>query len=92
MTEKLKRLNDLEERILSCVAIGDCRGALKGPYSNPFLEITCPMRDHGPGFEAFFARGRFTIARALLNGKIEPIVNFFYQVLVRFSELVADIG
>ena len=72
MSEKLKRLDDLEERILSCVAIGDCRGALKGPYSNPFLEITCPMMDHGPGFEAFFARGRFTIARALLDGKIEP--------------------
>ncbi len=62
----------MEERILSCVAIGDCRGALKGPYSKPILESTCPMRTHGPGFEAFFARGRFTIARALLDRKIEP--------------------
>jgi len=72
MTEKLKRLAELEERLLSCVAIGDCRGALKGSFSNPILEATCPLREHGPGFEAFFARGRFTIARALLDGKIEP--------------------
>lgn len=72
MTEKLKRISDLEERILSCIAIGDCKGTLKGPYSNPILEATCPMRDHGPGFESFFARGRFTVARALLDEKIEP--------------------
>lgn len=72
MAKNFKRLEDLEERILSCVAIGDCRGALKGPYSNPILESTCPMRDHGPGFEAFFARGRFTICRALMEEKIEP--------------------
>lgn len=72
MTDKLKRISNLEERILSCVAIGDCRGALKGLYSNPILESTCPMRDHGPGFEAFFARGKFTIARALLEDKIQP--------------------
>lgn len=72
MTEKLKRISDLEERILSCVAVGDCRGALKGSYSNPILEAACPMRDHGPGFESYFARGRFSIARALLDKKIEP--------------------
>ena len=72
MTEKLKRILDLEERILSCVAVGDCRGALKGSFKNPILEATCPMRDHGPGFEAFFARGRFTLTRALLDNKIEP--------------------
>jgi heterodisulfide reductase subunit D len=72
MSDKLNRLHNFEDRILSCVSIGDCRGALKGAYSNPILESTCPMRDHGPGFEAFFARGRFTIARALLNGKLKP--------------------
>ena len=72
MTDILKRTQNLDERILSCVAIGDCRGALKGSFKNPILEITCPMRDHGPGFESFFARGRFTITRALLEGRIEP--------------------
>jgi len=72
MTDMLKRVQDLEDRILSCVAIGDCRGALKGPFNNPILESACPMRNHGPGFEAFFARGKFTICRALLNEKIEP--------------------
>ncbi len=78
----MKRISDLEERILSCIAIGDCRGALKGPYSNPILETTCPMRDHGPGFESFFARGRFTIARALLDEKIKPsedLANIVFQ-------------
>ena len=72
MTNTLKRIRNLEERILSCVAIGDCRGALKGSFQNPILEITCPLRDHGPGFESSFARGRFTIARALLEGRIVP--------------------
>jgi heterodisulfide reductase subunit D len=72
MADKFRRLSNMEDRILSCVAVGDCRGALKGPYKEPILEATCPMRDHGPGFESFFARGRFTISRALLDGKIEP--------------------
>lgn len=72
MTEKLERLSNLKDRLLSCVAVGDCRGALKGPYSDPILESVCPLRDHGPGFEAFFARGRFTLSRALLDGKIQP--------------------
>jgi len=62
----------MQDRLLSCVSVGDCRGALKGSYKNPILEATCPLRDHGPGFEAFFARGKFTISRALLDGKIEP--------------------
>lgn len=62
----------MQDRLLSCVAVGDCRGALKGSFANPILEAACPMRDHGPGFEAFFARGRFTISRALLDEKIIP--------------------
>ncbi len=72
MTEKLKRMLEYEERLLSCVSIGDCTNAIKGLYSNPILEATCPMIEHGPGFEAFLARGKFTIARGLLDGKIEP--------------------
>jgi heterodisulfide reductase subunit D len=82
MIDMLKRIQDLEDRILSCVAIGDCRGALKGSFNNPILESTCPMRDHGPGFEAFFARGRFTICRALLDEKIKPsdeLAEILYQ-------------
>jgi len=72
MVEKLKRMTEFEERIYSCVAVGDCTRGLKGPYSNPLLEAACPMIDHSPGFEAFLARGKFAIARALLNNKIEP--------------------
>lgn len=70
--KKFKRITELEENIYSCVGVGDCRNALKGPYSKPLLEICCPNRDNGPGFESYFARGRFSIARALLEGKIEP--------------------
>ncbi|MCK4282580.1 MAG: hypothetical protein KAX10_10715, partial [Candidatus Lokiarchaeota archaeon] len=72
MTGKLKRMLEYEERLLSCVSIGDCTNAIKGLYSNPILEATCPMIEHGPGFEAFLARGKFTIARGLLDGKLEP--------------------
>jgi len=72
MTDKFKRLSELEERILSCIGVGDCRNALKGPYSKPIIEISCPNREHGSGFEVHFARGRFSLARALLDGRIEP--------------------
>ena len=74
MNEKknFRRIKELEDNILSCVAIGDCRNALKGPYSKPIIEICCPNRDHGPGFETYFARGRFTLARALMDEKILP--------------------
>ncbi len=71
MTE-LKRTEELRDRIYSCVGLGDCRASLKGPYSKPISEATCPMFKHGPGFEAFIARGRFSVARALLNEKIKP--------------------
>jgi heterodisulfide reductase subunit D len=70
--EKFRRIKELEENIYSCVAIGDCRNTLKGPYSKPILEICCPNRDHGGGFEVNFARGRFTLARALIEEKIQP--------------------
>ncbi len=70
--KEFRRIKELEENIYSCVAVGDCRNALKGPYSKPIIEISCPNRENGPGFESYFARGRFSIARALLEGKIEP--------------------
>ncbi|MBD3349970.1 MAG: (Fe-S)-binding protein [Candidatus Lokiarchaeota archaeon] len=70
--ERFRRIRDLEENILSCVAVGDCKGAYKGPYSDPILTSSCINRDHGSGFEVNFARGRFTLCRALLDGKIEP--------------------
>ena len=72
MSDKFKRLMELEERILSCIGVGDCRNALKGKYSNPIIELSCPNRTHGSGFEVHFARGRFSLARALLDGRIQP--------------------
>lgn len=72
MVEKLKRISEFEERLNSCVAVGDCTRALKGPYSKPILEAACPMIEHSPGFEAFISRGKFAVALALLDGKIEP--------------------
>ncbi len=47
-----------------------------------FPKLCCPLLRHGSGFEGAFARGRFSIARALLNEKIEPsegLANEFYQ-------------
>lgn len=70
--EKFKRIKNLEENILACVGVGDCKGSYKGPYSDPILTSSCINRDHGSGFEVNFARGRFTLCRALIDEKIEP--------------------
>ncbi|MHA1339463.1 MAG: (Fe-S)-binding protein [Promethearchaeota archaeon] len=68
----LKRLEEMRERVYSCVGVGDCIAALKGKYSAPIAEAVCPFTKHGSLFEIYFARGKFSIARALLTGKIEP--------------------
>ena len=78
--EKFRRIRELEENIYSCVAIGDCRNALRGSYSKPFIEICCPNREHGSGFEVNYARGRFSLARALLEEKVEPSEGLAEQV------------
>ncbi|HME54164.1 MAG TPA: (Fe-S)-binding protein [Candidatus Lokiarchaeia archaeon] len=56
--------------------------ALKGKYSCPISEATCPLLHHSSGFEVLFARGRFSLARALLKETVEPsegLANIFYQ-------------
>ena len=78
----LKRTEKMRDRIYSCVGVGDCKMELKGKYSDPISEACCPLLRHGSGFEGAFARGQFSIARALLNEKIEPsegLANEFYQ-------------
>ena len=67
----LKRMEEMRERIYGCVGVGDCRAALKGPYSHPIAEATCPFLRHGR-FESVLPRGHFSTARALLTEKIEP--------------------
>jgi hypothetical protein len=74
----LKRTKEMKERIYCCVGVGDCKAALKGKFSDPISAATCPFYDHGPQFEAYYARGKFSIARALLNEKIEPSGQFLH--------------
>ncbi|HMF34308.1 MAG TPA: (Fe-S)-binding protein, partial [Candidatus Lokiarchaeia archaeon] len=78
----LKRTEEMRDRIYSCVGVGDCRAACKGPYSNPIAEATCPFLRHGHRFESTLPRGHFSTARALLTDRIEPsegLAETFYQ-------------
>jgi len=57
----------------SCSGIGDCRAAYR-----QFLNWygVCPMVDHTPGFEPYYARGKIRAIKGLLEGKFEPNEEF----------------
>jgi heterodisulfide reductase subunit D len=68
--EKYKHLSKLERMILQCISCGDCREATDFS-SNPPKWGVCVARDHTPGFEPFFGRGKMQIIRSLWQGKLE---------------------
>ncbi len=66
---ELKYVKALSSMAQSCSGIGDCRVAFRqalGWYG------VCPMVDHTPGFEPYYARGKIRAIRGLLDGKFEP--------------------
>jgi heterodisulfide reductase subunit D len=77
--EKLRHLKKLGDVAYGCIACGDCRTAVR--YTVGRYKV-CPVVEHTPGFEPFFARGKMQIIRGLLEGKLQPsqeLANAIYQ-------------
>lgn len=70
LKEKFKHLSKLEQMILQCISCGDCREATDFSSDPPKWGV-CVARDHTPGFEPFFGRGKMQIIRSLWQGKLE---------------------
>ncbi|MHA1688261.1 MAG: (Fe-S)-binding protein [Promethearchaeota archaeon] len=68
--EKYKHLSKFGDMLIQCIACGDCREAIDYT-SNPQKWGVCVVREHTPGFEPFFARGKMQIIRSLWQGKLE---------------------
>ena len=77
--EKLRHLKSLGDLVYGCIACGDCRTAVR--YTVGRYKV-CPVLEHTPGFEPFFARGKMQIIRGLIEGKLQPsqeLANAVYQ-------------
>ena len=68
--EKFKHLAKLGDKVLQCIACGDCREQTDYTAENPKWGV-CVARDNTPGFEPYFARGKMQIIRSLWQGKLE---------------------
>ncbi|MBS7267443.1 MAG: hypothetical protein KIH10_01250 [Candidatus Freyarchaeota archaeon] len=66
---KMKNTRKLSDMVYACSGIGDCRIAYRwavGRYG------VCPVLEHSPQFDPFYARGKIRIAKGLLEGELEP--------------------
>ncbi|MHA1300669.1 MAG: (Fe-S)-binding protein [Candidatus Helarchaeota archaeon] len=66
--EKYKHLAKVKENIFKCISCGDCREATditSGKWG------VCVAKDHSPGFEPFFGRGKMQIIRSIWQGRLE---------------------
>jgi len=68
--EKYKHLSELEDMVITCISCGDCREAVDITADPPKFGV-CVAREHSPGFEPFFSRGKMQIIRSLWQGKLE---------------------
>lgn len=68
--KKFKNLAKLEDTILQCISCGDCREAVDYTSDPPKWGV-CVAREHSPGFEPFFGRGKMQIIRSLWQGKLD---------------------
>ena len=67
---KYKHLGELKKNILQCISCGDCREATDYTMIPPKWGV-CVAREHTPGFEPFFGRGKLQIIRSLWQGRLE---------------------
>ena len=67
--EKYVHLKKIGPTLLQCISCGDCRDATDYS-SDPQRWGVCVARDHTPGFEPFFGRGKMQIIRSLIQGKL----------------------
>jgi heterodisulfide reductase subunit D len=66
---KMNNTRKLSNMVYACSGIGDCRIAYRwavGRYG------VCPVLEHSPQFDPFYARGKIRIAKGLLEGLLEP--------------------
>ncbi|MEM2133903.1 MAG: heterodisulfide reductase-related iron-sulfur binding cluster [Candidatus Jordarchaeaceae archaeon] len=76
---KLRHLKKLGDILYGCIACGDCRTAVR--YTVGRYKV-CPVLEHTPGFEPFFARGKMQIVRGLIEGRLklsQELANVIYQ-------------
>jgi heterodisulfide reductase subunit D len=64
----LTNLRKLQQMVVSCSRIGDCRQMVK-PYVGRY--DVCPVKDYLGGFEPYVARGKLRMADGLLRGTLE---------------------
>ncbi len=65
-----KHLKKFGNALLQCISCGDCREAIDYS-SNPQKWGVCAVKDHTPGFEPYFGRGKMQIIRSLWQGKLK---------------------
>ena len=68
--EKYKHLAKTEEMIKQCISCGDCREATDYTSDPPKWGV-CVAKEHSPGFEPYFGRGKMQIIRSVWEGKLE---------------------
>ncbi|MHA1378888.1 MAG: (Fe-S)-binding protein [Candidatus Helarchaeota archaeon] len=79
LKEKYKHLAKVEKKIFTCISCGDCREAIditSGKWG------VCVAKDHSPGFEPFFGRGKMQIIRSIWQGKLslsQDLAHVIYQ-------------
>ncbi len=66
---KMKNTKKLEDMVYACSGIGDCRIAFRWAVDRYGV---CPVLEHSPQFDPFYARGKIRIAKGLLEGELEP--------------------
>lgn len=68
--KKFKHLEKLKGNILQCISCGDCREATDYT-TDPQQWGVCAVREHTPGFEIYFGRGKMQVLRSLWQGKLD---------------------
>ena len=63
-------MSKLDEFILQCISCGDCREMTDYTSDTPKWGV-CVAREHTPGFDPFFGRGKMQIIRSLVQDKLE---------------------
>jgi heterodisulfide reductase subunit D len=67
--EKYMHLKKIGPSLVQCISCGDCRDATDYS-SNPQRWGVCVAKDHTPGFEPYFGRGKMQIIRSLIQKKL----------------------
>ncbi|MBD3194247.1 MAG: hypothetical protein GF317_04275 [Candidatus Lokiarchaeota archaeon] len=79
--KKFRYLTRYKDVLLQCISCGDCREAIDISVNPPKWGV-CPVKDHTPGFEPYFGRGKMQIIRSVWQEKLnlsQEMAEVFYQ-------------